>query len=353
MKKFVVWLFTLIAGCTVAASIWLSIPLKSGPHNPDAAVIFANKTYPGTDEYSEDYFEHEGITLHYIESGTTNSETIVFIHGFPSNWFSFIRQLEYFRSDYHVVAIDGLGAGLSDAPSDITHYTLDSMSQHVVALLQHLGISQAHFVGHDWGSALAFGMAQKYPELTTTVTGISAPPQNVMLNLMLNNEKQQATSRYVERLKSANPIILKAFRAPQKIWAGRYQLLVEKEKLNNKEAHQFRLATKDVKRINAHINWYRANLPKLSDVTDTSYWPGKNTRVTVPALVVWGNDDDVFVPEFISVLQRLSSDLTVLKLDNTGHWPHVEESNAVSDAIDKLLDRKKVTCLGIFGPFDN
>lgn len=56
-------------------------------------------------EYREGYFEHDGDVLHYIEAG--EGEPIVFFYGFPSYWFSFVRQIENFGGDYRVIAIDG------------------------------------------------------------------------------------------------------------------------------------------------------------------------------------------------------------------------------------------------------
>ena len=65
----------------------------------------------------------------------TLGEVVLFIHGFPTIWYSMIRPMEHMRADYRVVAIDGLGAGLSDAPSDVEPYKLAAMADHLDALI--------------------------------------------------------------------------------------------------------------------------------------------------------------------------------------------------------------------------
>ena len=130
------------------------------------------------------YFEHNGQNLHTVVGGNPVGETLVFIHGFPSFWYSFAKQLAHFHQDYRVIAIDGLGVNHSDAPQTHGYYSLQALSDHVLALLDYLEIEQFHLVGHDWGAALALGMAQQTPHRIRTVTGISAPPQNVILELV-------------------------------------------------------------------------------------------------------------------------------------------------------------------------
>ncbi len=320
-----------------AALMWQAWPIPSLAGKTDPVVDFANRYYSTEAPYTGSFFEYDDLSLYYVEAGLNNDEAIVFLHGFPANWFSFVKQLEYFRTKYRVIAIDGLGAGRSDAPTDITPYRLANMSAHIVALLDELQIDRAHFVGHDWGAVLAFGLAQEYPARTYTVTGISAPPQNVMLKLLEENIEQREKSRYIERLKRSSPLTLAAFGASRRIWQERYLQLVEAGHLTRKEAEQFRPAIRSTKRLHTHINWYRANVPAPSAISATDYWPSKTAKLASPALIIWGNDDTVFVPEFMAEMANLSDQLLVQRLDDTGHWPQVERAAIVSTLIETHL----------------
>ena len=241
--------------------------------------------------------------------------------------------MEYFGRDYHVIAVDSLGAGKSFAPRDAAPYKLETMGEHIAALLDELKIERPHLVGHDWGSACASGLAQRYPERILSVTGMSAPSHTATLHALEVDPKARETSGYVEQFKSANPPVIWALGVPDQIYDGAYRPLVEDGKLTEQEGQLFRNATSDPKRINAHINWYRANLPHPDDVDEEDYWPSREARVTMPALYIWGEDDPIYNEVAITRLLQLSDDAKLITFPNTKHWPHVREAEAVNRAI--------------------
>lgn len=311
--------------------LWSAIPVSVDREKPDPAVELANSNAPNLPAFSAGFIEHDGHSLHYVEAG--EGDPIIFVHGFPSFWYSMIRQADAFRADHRVILIDGLGVGRSDVPKSVEKYSLEKMTEHLNALLRELSIEKAHLVGHDWGAGLVFAFAQKYPEQVNTVSGISGLPPTILLHLMETNEQQQEISKYVDRFKQANPILLLLLQAPNRIWKNPYLEHVESGRLSEEEGLLFKNALSSSKRLNAHINWYRANLPSYADITDEDYWPGRNARVEPPALLVWGNDDRVYVPEFIDELERMSNDLQVVRFDGVGHWPHLERPEEVIAAL--------------------
>lgn len=316
------------------ALIWVKIPISAVASEPDPAVVHANRSDKGA-HYTSSYFEHDGRTLHYVEAG--EGELVLFLHGFPSYWFSFIRQMDALKDNYRVVAIDGLGAGKSDAPRNVEAYKLENMAAHLDALIDHLDGGKIHIVGHDWGSTFAFGFAQRYPDRVASVTGLSAPPQNVLLNLMQLDSSARQTSAYIERLKQANPVLIVAMGADKRVWTGAYEPLVKKGLLTSEDGDLFRKATGNPKRIDAHINWYRANIPAFDSIKDTDFWPSRNARLTMPAQIIWGQDDRVFASEYAEATKANADNIQMLSLPGIGHWPHVENPETVTRAIEKLI----------------
>ncbi|MEM6267276.1 MAG: alpha/beta hydrolase [Pseudomonadota bacterium] len=328
----------LVAMVAVFALLWSQTPVSVDREARDPAVIHANAVGNVAVPFSEGYFEKDDITLHYVEAG--EGETILFLHGFPSYWLSFIEQMEALKTDYRVIAIDGLGAGRSDAPIETEPYRLEQMSNHVLALLDHLSVKQVHLVGHDWGAGLAFGLAQRHPERVISVTGLSAPSQAALTEAMLRDPKARARMKYIERLKEANPLLILATGGHKRVWSGAYQPLVEAGYMSPKQGQLFREATGDPRRLNAHINWYRANLPSPNAITQTSYWPSRSATLDMPAQIIWGDADPVFSPSYAILMQESSADLALLELAGVGHWPHFERSHDVTNAIRALIERE-------------
>lgn len=296
----------------------------------DPAVGLANERASDGAPYSDWCHEFGGNKLHVVEAG--EGDVILFIHGFPTIWYSMIRPMEHMRRDYRVVAIDGLGAGLSDAPSEIGDYKLANMAEHLDALIDELGADKVHLVGHDWGAAFVGAYAQSRSEGVQTVTIMSAPPQNIAVKMLEISERQREISQYVERLKAATPALALLSGAKDRIASGPQNHLAA-GRMSAEEARVLQDATSDLRRINRHINWYRANLPAPDAISEDDFWPARDANLDVPALLIWGEDDTVFDPEFVDLMARANPDLTILRIEAVGHAPQFEATEQVNEAI--------------------
>jgi len=99
-----------------------------------------------------------GITLAYDDKGT--GLPIVFLHAFPLNRTMWTAQAETLSPHFRIITIDLRGHGESDAP--LWQYTLDQAADDVRALLDHLAIQQAVFVGLSMGGYILFAFYRKY-----------------------------------------------------------------------------------------------------------------------------------------------------------------------------------------------
>ena len=99
-----------------------------------------------------------GITIAYSDQGT--GLPIVFLHAFPLNRTMWAMQEKALSSQFRIITIDLRGHGESDAP--LWRYTLDQSADDVRALLDHLAIQQALFVGLSMGGYILFAFYRKY-----------------------------------------------------------------------------------------------------------------------------------------------------------------------------------------------
>jgi 3-oxoadipate enol-lactonase len=99
-----------------------------------------------------------GISLAYNDQG--KGLPIVFLHAFPLNRTMWAQQEAAFSSRYRIITVDLRGHGASDAP--LWHYSLDQTADDVRALLDHLAIKQALFVGLSMGGYILFAFYRKY-----------------------------------------------------------------------------------------------------------------------------------------------------------------------------------------------
>lgn len=328
--KVLLAIILVVAAATLAGYFWMVSDPPGCEVGRDPGIALANERAGEAGAYREWCHTFEENALHIVEAG--EGEVVLFIHGFPTYWYSLQRPMEALRGSYRVVAIDGLGAGYSDAPPDLEHYRLEEMALHLDALISELGADRVHLVGHDWGAAFALGYAQSRPDKVRSATGMSAPPQNIAVEMLLTSASQREKSAYIERLKGMHPLLGWLSGAGDRI-AGGPKNHANAGRISQAESEALIAATSDLRRINRHINWYRANLPAPDDVSDDDYWPSRSARLLPPTLLIWGEDDTVFDPAFIDLMRDSTADLQVLRLDGVGHAPQFEATEAVNAAI--------------------
>jgi pimeloyl-ACP methyl ester carboxylesterase len=115
-----------------------------------------------------------GIRVHFVEQGT--GPLVLLCHGFPEGWYSWRGQLPALAAaGYRTVAPDMRGYGRTEAPPEISTYTILDIVGDMVGLVAELGAKQAVIVGHDWGAAIAWHAALFRPDVFPAVAALSVP----------------------------------------------------------------------------------------------------------------------------------------------------------------------------------
>jgi epoxide hydrolase 4 len=305
---------------------------------PDPAVAYANTTKSGAIGYREGYFGKGDTRLHYVETG--KGPLVILYHGFPSFWYSWFDQMEALKANYRVVAVDGLGAGLSAKPERLEPYRVARLAAQIDALALRLnGRKRFALIGHDWGAALAFAYAQGYPDRLHAVIGMSAPPYNQFLDLVRTSAEQQERSQYMQAFRTVTLDAIKERKLTELIWQQSYGSLIARGDLTHKEGELFRAALSDPRAINSGMNWYRANMPPINEIGPGTYWPTNNAPIRVPALMIWGEADGTFLPEFLDGLPAYAPKVEIVRLPGINHWTPMEQPAAANAAITGFLGR--------------
>ncbi|MDA0280412.1 MAG: alpha/beta hydrolase [Proteobacteria bacterium] len=143
------------------------------------------------------YADNDGVNIHYVSLG--EGPLLVFIHGFPNQWYDWRYQMAALADDYQVVAISLRGYNRSDKPQGVENYQLPHLTSDVVAVMDDLGEQSATIVGHDWGGIIAWSFAEAYPHKTENLVIFNRPhPRSRKREMALNNE-QKERSAYIAR----------------------------------------------------------------------------------------------------------------------------------------------------------
>jgi pimeloyl-ACP methyl ester carboxylesterase len=112
----------------------------------------------------------DGHRIFYREAGDPAQPAIVLLHGYPTSSFMFRELIPRLAGDFHVIAPDHLGFGLSDAPpADEFGFTFDALTQITSGLLAQLGISRYAIYVQDYGAPIGWRLALADPSAISAI----------------------------------------------------------------------------------------------------------------------------------------------------------------------------------------
>jgi pimeloyl-ACP methyl ester carboxylesterase len=122
---------------------------------------------------SEDLLQVNGITLHYVEAGT--GPDLVWLPGGNDHAELALYAQRGLVEEYHVIAIDPRGQGLSYAPADPDLYHSDYHVADLLGALDALGLQRPLLGGHSRGSRTMLEFATRYPDRAKAVVAVCVP----------------------------------------------------------------------------------------------------------------------------------------------------------------------------------
>lgn len=117
------------------------------------------------------YVNAGSVRLSYVEMG--QGPPLFLLHGFPQSPYCWRHLMPGLAERHRVIAFDLKGYGESDRPEG--GYDLGTLSAEMREALHSLGYERAVWAGHDWGGALLWAVALRYPELVERFVIINAP----------------------------------------------------------------------------------------------------------------------------------------------------------------------------------
>ncbi|MBW9437983.1 alpha/beta fold hydrolase [Enterobacter roggenkampii] len=263
----------------------------------------------------------DGVNIYYKDWGPKEAQPIVFHHGWPLSADDWDNQMLFFLAEgYRVIAIDRRGHGRSDQVSeghDMDHYAADAS-----AVVESLDLHNAVHVGHSTGGGQVARYVAKYGQpqgrVAKAVLVSAVPP------LMVKTETNPG----------GTPIeVCDGFR--KALAANRAQFYLD---VASGPFYGFNRDGADVSQGTIQ-NWWRqgmigsakAHYEGIKAFSETDQTEDLKT-ITVPVLVLQGDDDQVVPYKNAALLQDMLLANSVLKIypgfPHGMHTTHADTINA-------------------------
>lgn len=302
------------------------------------------------------YADLPGLRMGYYAAGpVTDAPPMVLCHGWPELAFSWRHQIKALAAaGIRVIAPDQRGYGASGRPTDVADYSIEHLTGDLIALLDHLQIDKAIFVGHDWGGFVVWQMPLRHAARVAGVVGINTPH----LDRAPVDPLQIYRKRFGERMYIVQ--FQDPAREPDRIFASDVRRTFEffmrrpparapgsdvapksnfalpdmvaaydpardsRARILSDAEMQVFVDTFTATGFTGGINWYRnisANWQRAEGLDHT---------IRVPALMIMAENDAVLPPSAADGMEKLIPDLEKYLVKDSGHWTQQEKPDEVS-----------------------
>lgn len=270
-----------------------------------------------------------GIQLSCRVAGQPGRPVWVFLHGFPEDAFVWDPLLTHFarpeHGGYRCVAPSLRGFGGSSAPSEVSDYRAKHLIGDLLALIdQESGPHPlAALVAHDWGGAVAWGLANQHPHRLSRLAIVNSPHPGTFWRELRDNPAQQAASAYMNFLVRPDAERLLGEDDFRRLWAffndesGR-----SPDWLDAPTRERYREVWRQG--LTGGLNYYRASPLRPATANDPGAQgvalPPSLWRIDVPTLVLWGTRDRALLPCLLDGLSAHIPRLETERWDDASHW---------------------------------
>lgn len=268
-----------------------------------------------------------GIRSPVLRAGDERAgEAVVFVHGNPGSSRDWIDLVEHVGPFARAFAPDMPGFGQADKPADFD-YSVDGYAKHLGHLLDAEGVEQAHLVLHDFGGPWGLAWAAQHVERVASVTLIN-------IGIMPGYRWH-----YLARI-WRTPILGELFMATSNRPGLKLALRHGNPRGLPDAYFDAMYADFDTGTRRAVLKLYRntSDLGALSERWIATLAPRK-----LPALVVWGACDPYVPVRFAQMQQQYFAVERLVRLEDSGHWPMIDNPAAVREAVVPFLRRRMGT----------
>src|SRR6516165_5490287 len=110
----------------------------------------------------------DNVRLYFEEAGS--GTPILFLHEFAADHTNWEPQMRYFSRGHRCIAYSARGYTPSDVPASADAYTYKHFYTDALAVLDHLKIEKAHFVGLSMGSYSSLHVSLNAPGRAHSMT---------------------------------------------------------------------------------------------------------------------------------------------------------------------------------------
>jgi pimeloyl-ACP methyl ester carboxylesterase len=231
-----------------------------------------------------------------------SGEPVIILHGLfgmLDNWHLIAQQLS---DQYRVITVDLRNHGHSPHSDEMSY---ELMAADVAKLIQELGFTSAHIIGHSMGGKVAMTMANLFPESVSRLIVVDIAPKSYepghdvyfralnllqSINLTSRSQAEELMKPLVPDLTIRQFLLKNLYRTSE----GQYRLRMNVDAIEN-----------NYKEISGAINF--------------------DKPFSKPALFMKGSQSNYIDENDEIEIKKMFSNCTIKSIPDAGHWIHADQ----------------------------
>ncbi len=220
------------------------------------------------------------------------SDSLVLVHGLAADSRSWSRFIEFLPENYTVCIPDLLGHGTSEAPR--INYNVEIQKDILHLIIKRESIKGTFMMGHSYGGWITAAYASTYSDV--------------------------------------NGIILED--------AGGLRSFFDEVRGTEKREQYKKELLKKALQLNAKEYVIKSILE--DEFTESELTPKQLSRIKIPALILWGENDDVIPSKFAEVFNKEITGSVVRIINGGRHTSHYSNAQAVAALVTDFINGRLV-----------
>jgi pimeloyl-ACP methyl ester carboxylesterase len=297
---------------------------------------YAGQTTPGTvDPEAATHYRSmkvDGVDVFYREAGPQKAPVLLLLHGFPTSSQMFRDLIPRLSDKYHIVAPDYPGFGYSSAPDHTQFaYTFQNYANIVDKLMQELNLSRYALYVMDYGAPVGFRLATMHPDRVTAIVVQNGNAYDEGIGSFWDGIKAYWKTGAPKEREAIRWLMLAKTTHWQYTNGVKDVTLVSPDAATVDQVFLDRPGNQEVQ-LDLFYD-YRTNIPLYPE------WQAYFRKYQPPMLIVWGQNDEIFIAPGAKPYQRDIPSAEIHMVD-TGHFALETNGPEIAGLMRDFLDRK-------------
>ena len=274
-------------------------------------------------EFTSDYYQSNGLNLHYINYKTNATKPLIMLHGMRSYAQAWNDVAEQLVDNFDIYALDQRGRGDSDWSPDY-NYDTEAYVDDLTNFVKIKGFNNLCLMGHSMGGSNSIVFASKNPEMVESLVIVDIGPSvSTSIGGARINQELSDTPKEFESLEDV------------KIFWRKQRPSISEHALNER----VNFTIKQLESGKYGFKWDVQGIAKGRIRNDGEYMWDCVKKIKCPTLLIRGHESDILQHDVATQMIKENHNITLIEIPDATHYVHDDQLELFNREVGMFYQR--------------